>query len=76
MKTLTPYQKKLIELRLSGLRQEQIAEKEKKAYGTIRNYFVVIHKILGTHFSCELLAAWQEYNRKKLLALKNDICHI
>ncbi len=46
---LTPIQKKLIKLKLSGKSDKEIAAAMKYTYGTIRNYFCHIYTELGIH---------------------------
>lgn len=44
MQPLTPYEKRLLRLRLSGLDNQQIAKHLGKSHGTVRNTFSVINK--------------------------------
>ncbi len=44
---LTPLQKKLIKMKLSGKPDKEIAALTKYTYGTVRNYFCHIYEELG-----------------------------
>lgn len=64
MKKLTPYQEKLVKLRLSGMSLQQISEHIGRRYGTIRNDFIPIYKALDIKLLCELNKAWMDYEFK------------
>jgi DNA-binding NarL/FixJ family response regulator len=58
---LTPFQEKLVRLRLSGMTLSQIAEHSKRRYGTVRNDFMRIYEVLDIHLLCELSSAFTSY---------------
>ena len=74
-KTLTPFQERLCCLRLAGQPLLQISLDLKRNYGTVRNDFQRIYKILGIHLTCELPNAWVAYESEKVSQLKkSQIC--
>jgi DNA-binding NarL/FixJ family response regulator len=58
---LTPFQEKLIKLRLAGMSLFQIAEHTGRKYGTIRNDFGLIYRTLDIKLGCELSSAYLRY---------------
>jgi hypothetical protein len=58
---LSPFQEKMVRLRLSGLSLEKIAFHTKRRYGTVRLDFHKIYKVLGIHLTCELSQAFMKY---------------
>ena len=69
-KTLTPFQERLCCLRLAGKSLLEIALELKRNYGTTRNDFQRIYKILGIRLTCELPIAWAHHESEKLSHLK------
>ncbi len=63
-KRLTPFQERLVRLRLGGLTLFEISETVGRTYGTIRLDFHLIYKVLNIHLLCQLGAAYQEYEIK------------
>ncbi len=58
---LTPFQEKLVRLRLSGMTLSQVSRQTGRRYGTVRNDFSRIYEILNIHLLCELGAAFTSY---------------
>lgn len=61
MQKLTPFQEKLIKLRLSGKSLLEISEHTGRRYGTVRNDFMLIYRALRIRLGCELAAAFTLY---------------
>lgn len=64
MTKLTPFQEKLVKLRLNGMSLFQISEHTGRRYGTVRNDFVLIYRCLNIKLLCELNTAWTDYEFK------------
>ena len=61
MDRLTPFQERLVRLRLGGMQLSDLCAHTGRRYGTIRNDFSNIYKILNIHLLCELPDAWLRY---------------
>ena len=64
MLQLSPFQIRLIDLRLRGLSLQEISEITGRSYGHTRLDFHQIYKKLKIHLTCQLFPAYEEYKKQ------------